>query len=236
MGLGNNTVLLIQLIINVIDNLNKKKITIAVFIDFKKAFDTLDHLILLEKLSKLNLTPNILQWFKSYLTDRSQVTYMNAIKSPIARLTDGVPQGSILDPLLFNLYINDLPSIIQSDMILYADDSVVFASANTLHEACQQVQTDLTGVGTWCKYHKLSINANKTKAMHFGVNDVKSVTDVNIEISQNRMEFVNLYKYLGIHLDPKMSFQHQFKETYKLASFKLLLLKRSDQLLPNLQH
>ena len=90
----------------------------------------------------------------------------------------------------------------------------------------KQVQTDLTGVGSWCKYHKLSINANKTKAMHFGVSDVKSVTDVNIEISQNRIEFVNSYKYLGIHLDPKMSFQHQFKETYKLASFKLLLLKR----------
>ena len=126
-------------------------------------------------------------------------------------------------PLLFNSYINDLPSIVQSDMILYADDSVVYVSANTLHEACQLVQTDLNGIGTWCKYHELS---KKTKAMLFGVTDVTPAIDNNIGILQNRIEFVNTFKYLGIHLDPKMSFHHQFKETYKLASFKLLLLKR----------
>ena len=215
-----------KLITHIIDNLNKKKTTIAVFIDFKKAFDTLNHIILIQKLSKLNLSPNLLQWFESYLTGRSQVTYMNSCTSPIANLTHGVPQGSILGPLLFNLYINGLPNIVRSDMILYADDSVVFASGNSLQEACNMVQNDLIGVGTWCKHHKLSINVNKTKAMHFGVRDVEDVSDLNISISNNQIEFVNCYKYLGIHLDSKMSFNFQFKETYKLASYKLFLLKR----------
>ena len=95
---------------------------------------------------------------------------MNSHTSPSVNLTHGVQQGSILGPLLFNLYINDLPEVIGTNMILYADDSVVFASANTLHEVCQKVQRDLEGVGIWCRYHKLSINTNKTKAMHFGVN------------------------------------------------------------------
>ena len=149
---------------------------------------------------------------------------MNSCTSPIANLTHGVPQGSILGPLLFNLYINGLPNIVQSDMILYADDSVVFASGKTLQEASDLVQNDLNGVGTWCKYHKLSINVNKTKAMHFGVKEIDDNLDLNIAISNNQIEFVNCYKYLGIHLDSKMSFNYQFKETYKLASYKLLLV------------
>ena len=157
-----------KLITHITDNLNKKKAIIAVFIDFKKAFDTLDRLILVQKLSKLNLSPNLLKWFECYLSGRTQVTYMNSCTSPVANLTYGVPQGSILGPLLFNLYINGLPSIVQSNMILYADDSVVFASGNTFQEACSKVQSDLNGVDIWCRYHKLSINVNKTKAMSFG--------------------------------------------------------------------
>ena len=84
----------------------------------------------------------------------------------------------------------------------------------------------LLNVGTWCKFHKLSINANKTKAMHFGAREAEIDVNPNIEITNNHIEFVNSYKYLGIHLDCKVSFQYQFKETYRLASYKLLLLKR----------
>ena len=151
---------------------------------------------------------------------------MNACTSPTANLTHGVPQGSILGPLLFNLYINGLPNVAESNMILYADDSVVFASGNTVQEACNIVQADLNGVSIWCKYHKLSINVNKTKAMSFGEKNIDEMANLNVVISNNPVEFVNSYKYLSIHLDTKMSFQQQFKETYKLASYKLFMLKR----------
>ena len=210
---------------HVIDNMNEKKVTIAVFIDFKKAFDTLNHQILIQKLEKLSITENVQKWFKSYLTNRSQVTFMNGITSPSAMLTHGVPQGSILGPMLFNLYINDLPRVVNSNMILYADDSVIFASSTFSH-ACQIVTTDLLHVHTWCKYHKLSMNANKTKSMYFSVKPPDNMNDIKIQLLDNAIEYVNVYKYLGIQLDPKLSFNNQFSETYKLASYKLLMLKR----------
>ena len=150
---------------------------------------------------------------------------MNSCTSPIAEITHDVPQGSILGPLLFNLYINDLVNSVQSDMILCADDSVVFVTANSLDEAGRALQKDLLNIGTWCKFHKLSINVKKTKAMHFGAKSLEPVVP-NIEITNNGIEFVNSYKCLGINLDSKMSFHYQYKETYKLASYKLLFLKR----------
>ena len=103
---------------------------------------------------------------------------------------------------------------------------MVFASGNSALEAGQLVQSDLTGVGIWCKHHKLSINASKTKAMAFGLKETDDATNLHIVIANNQIESVNYYKYLGIHLDSKMAFNYQFKETYKLASYKLLLLKR----------
>ena len=134
---------------HIIDNMNDKK-TIAVFIDFKKAFDTLNHQILIQKLGKLNLSVNVQNWFKAYLTNRSQVTFMNGITSPTVMLTHGVPQGSILGPMLFNLYINDLSKVVKSNMILYADDSVIFASSTFL-QASQIVTNDLLRVHVWSR-------------------------------------------------------------------------------------
>ena len=93
-----------KLLSHIIDNFNKNNVTIAIFIDFKKAFDTLNHKILLQKLAKFNTSQNLTNWFKSYLTNRSQVTFANGVTSPFASLSHGVPQGSILGPMLFNLY------------------------------------------------------------------------------------------------------------------------------------
>ena len=110
-------------------------------------------------------------------------------------------------------------------MILYADDSVIFASS-TFPQACQIVTSDLLRVHIWCKYHKLSMNASTTKSMYFSVRPSENIDDINIQLLDNVIEYVNVYKYLGIQLDPKLSFNNQYNETYKLASYKLLLLKR----------
>ena len=127
--------------------------------------------------------------------------------------------------MLFNLYINDLPKVVMSNTILYADDSVIFTSSTFL-QACQQANEDLSRVNTWCKYHKLSMNAGKTKAMYFSTKPPDDINDIEIKVSGKNIEYVNVYKYLGIQFDPKLTFNSQFNETYKLASYKLLLLKR----------
>ena len=109
--------------------INDKQITYALFIDFCKAFDTINHNILLKKLSKLGFSQNSYQWFKSYLANRSQCTLANSKLSDDMPLTHGVPQGSTLGPLLFLLYINDLPNITKNCQIkLFADDTVVYVS------------------------------------------------------------------------------------------------------------
>ena len=108
------------------DNLNAHKDTLAVFIDFKKAFETSNNEVLFKKLNRLNIALNLKLLFQSYFTNRRQKTYINDSKSSIQPLKYGVPQGSILGPLFFTIYVNDLPNIVSSNMLLYADDSVIF--------------------------------------------------------------------------------------------------------------
>ena len=127
--------------------------------------------------------------------------------------------------MLFNLYINNLPRVVDTNMILYANDSVIFASS-TFAQASQIVNADLLRVHNWCKYHKLSMNASKTKSMYFSVKPPDNMNDIKIQLMDNVIEYVNVYKYLGIQLDSKLSFNNQFNETYKLASYKPLMLKR----------
>ena len=106
-----------------------------VYLDLKKAFDTVDHKILIKKLSAYGIRGNILNWFESYLSDRQQFVFMNGIKSSTKKVTCGVPQGSVLGPLLFILYINDLSSA--SELlypILFADDTSVFIEGDNLEE------------------------------------------------------------------------------------------------------
>ena len=115
----------------ILDNLYHRKITGAVSIDLRKAFDTVDHTILLEKLKTIGFTSSVLDWFCSYLSNRTQVTVINSSMSQPKPVTVGVPQGSILGPLLFLIYINDLPECLtHCKSILYADDTLLYYSAD----------------------------------------------------------------------------------------------------------
>ena len=174
-------------------SLNNKKYTIATFIDFKKAFDTVDHIILCNKLKYYGLHPDTILWINSYLNNRNQTCKVNGLVSDTAGLSCGVPQGSILGPLLFLLYINDLQEIFHNTKgKLYAYDAVLYASDKDELIAHGKVQQDLHGLANWCNLNKITMNIRKTKAMVFGTKNMQKMTrHYNISIGGDDIHYVN---------------------------------------------
>ena len=194
--------------------MNTNKITISVYIDAMKAFDTVNHEILLKKIYKLGLRGNLGKWLKNYLTNRKQCTIANNIVSELKNITCGVPQGSVCGPLLFLLYINDLPQILNyTHVSLYADDTVIYIHDSDAIHACNLLQHDLTTLQNWCNMNKLTINCNKTKFCIYGMRSlVKKSKSQNIVLSLNNqiLEQVCSYKYLGFALDEHLNFNRHY--------------------------
>ena len=148
---------------------------IGIFVDLSKAFDTLNHNILLQKLISYGIRGSVNDWFQSYLEDREQFVLLNDVSSNKRKITTGVPQGSILGPLLFSVYINDICK--SSDLlrfILYADDTNIFYSCESVDQLCDVVNRELQGVVQWFKANRLSVNLKKTNFVIFGVSPAKT--------------------------------------------------------------
>ena len=148
-------------------NLDDGRRTGVLFLDLKKAFDTVNHNIAIRILSQLELSAIILNWFKSYLSDRKQLTKVNNINSDTKAINCGVPQGSILGPLIFILYMNSLPNhLANCQTFLYADDTAILCSGNNIDEMNNTLCAELTNAAYWMQRHKLSLNYSKTKVMY----------------------------------------------------------------------
>ena len=160
-----------------------------------KAFDTLDHNILLHKLKHYGIQDNALDLFRSYLTERQQYVDFNGTKSNREYITTGVPQGSILGPILFIIYINDIAkSSKQFNFITYADDTTLCC---TLNQNVNNINKELKNVTEWLKINKLSLNVKKTKAMLFHMPQ-KNVIPPNLQINETNIEFVDNFIFLGL--------------------------------------
>ena len=150
---------IITLVERVTKALDTGKYIVGIFFDLKKAFDTVDHSILLQKLEKYGIMGNMHKWFKSYMSFRVQFVEYNNCHSDNKQITHGVPQGSILEPLLFILYINDFSKA--SDLlfsILFADDTSVFIEGTAYSGIMKYMNTELEKVDKWLKSNKLSVN------------------------------------------------------------------------------
>ena len=209
-------------------DINQGYCTVAVFVDFKKAFDTVSHNILLQKLTKLGIHGNLLNLIGNYLTDRAQYTTANSITSNRKSITCGVPQGSFLGPLLFLVYINDICSNLHGTRVrLYADDTVLYKSGEHIIQTGELLQLSLNKLHAWCIKNKLTININKTKIMTFGSRKfIKQHISPTIKIGNEPLDNVQTFKYLGVILDRELKFNAHAQNIYKLATYKVNTLRK----------
>ncbi len=177
-----------------------------VLIDLQKAFDTVDHNILLVKLKAIGLTNGAISWFMSYLSDRSQFVNVNGCNSSARNVICGVPQGSILGPLLFLIYVNDMVNEVTCDLFLYADDSALMVSGRNIHDIELALETSLKNLSSWLEENKLSLHLGKTESIIFGSNrKLKRTTKLNITCNGVAIECKKQIKYLGCILDRFLS-------------------------------
>ena len=215
--------------------INVGNTTLAAFIDLRKAFDTVDLDILRNKLRKAGLRGAVLDWCHNYLTGRSQCTLANDVTSSFLPITCGVPQGSVLGPLFFLVYVNDLQGALDNCKVkLYADDTVIYQTAVDHRVASDMLQASLEKFQIWCKINKLTINAKKTKLMVFGTrNKVKRAKEVRVSINGNQLQLVLSYKYLGILLDSTLNFNKHIASVINTVLYKITLLSKVKKYLRN---
>ena len=182
-------------------------IVITLLIDLKKAFDTIDHRILLRKLYSYGIRGSMLKWMESYLTDRSQYVVFDGKVSQTRGIKCGVPQGSILGPLLFIISVNDICNV--SPMlfkILYADDTCVLISGNHLNDLIDRLNTELISLNNWFKANKLFLNTKKNHFfMIFHRSRIKPNVINKVVIDNHELTQVNSAKYLGVIIDHKLN-------------------------------
>ena len=188
-----------------------------VFIDLKKAFDTVDHDILCKKLSHYGVQHRELSWFKSYLTNRKQFCRVNGVDSDFGDIEVGVPQGSCLGPLLFLIYINDLPQAVRDSTVsMFADDTSICHQSNDLTQLTEAIYNDLRQLDTWLQGNKLSLNVAKTHAMLVCTKQkhatLKSQNeDLKLKIRENELQVVEKTKYIGVQIDCSLDWKEQIK-------------------------
>ena len=214
-----------------LDSMNKRQISLLLLIDFSKAFDMVDHGILLKKLHHYGIRGPPLNWLRSYLRNRKQFVSVNNTDSSTVDITYGVPQGSILGPLLFIIYINDIPEISSfAKFILYADDANIIVTANTLDEVYHHLQCLITNLVKWVYCNGLALNLKKTKYMIFS----RSKVDLPcpLIISQRPIERQEETRFLGVIVDEKLNWSRHVKTILSKMSRYVGIMYKIKKLLP----
>ena len=209
-------------------NIDDGLLTGAVFLDLSKAFDTLSHGILINKLERFGISGSDKQWFTDYLFGRMQTVQYNGAESETKPVFCGVPQGSVLGPILFTMYFNDVPTR-NCKILMFADDTVIYAAEKSQQSVASKLSEDLQLLSPWLENHELVLNLKKgkTEVMLFGTPArLKNLDDLNIKINGVAVSNTRTYKYLGVNLDRSVTFCEHSTKTYKKATSRLRLLKR----------
>ena len=205
---------------HIVSNLDNRNHTIGIFLDLSKAFDTIDHEILLSKLNHYGIRGVAFEWFRNYLSNRKQFVSFNGSASTHLDTTCGVPQGSILGPLLFIIYVNDLIYLQRdSTLIMYADDTNVIISDENFNQLISKAKDVLTRISVWFKVNKLSLNVTKSNYIIFrNKYSNRNYEDIHITIDNSVITRVTHTKFLGILLDDNLSWNTHTAHIANLVS------------------
>ena len=209
-------------------NIDLGQMTGAVYIDLRKAFDTVDHNLLLRKLSYIGVTNWELDWFMDYSRNRTQVVDYQGVLSNPEEVSIGVPQGSILGPLLFILHVNDLSQVVtKCSILMYADDTVLFFSAKQASIIEETLNKELAEIDQWLYENSLFINVSKTEAMLFGTTPkLCGVDSFSINVNGVPLKRVSHFKYLGVVFDERLSWNEHVRYILAKASSRVGMLGR----------
>lgn len=218
----------VKVVNDITEALDKKNHCAALFIDLSKAFDTVDHAILCQRLSDIGLSSHAVGWFTNYLSHRKQCVQFGDLTSNFLTVSNGVPQGSVLGPTLFTIYINDIGFISNAAVHLYADDTILYCFASSITLALESLQTAFDALQSQLSQLRLVLNAEKTKVMLFS--NSKRVTAALPDILSHQgtpIELVSNFKYLGIQLDDCLSFKMHINSLLKKLKLKLSFFFRN---------
>ena len=215
--------------------LDSGSVTCGIFVDFQKAFDTVNHEILLKKLEHYGFRGVINNWFRSYLTDRKQIVVINGFESENKSLLHGVPQGSVLGPILFLIYINDLHRCIKHSITYhFADDTNLLHISKDYKTLQRKVNYDLFSLHKWLTANKISlINEGKTELIYFRKSGIAPT--LNIKLHGKTLVPTKFVKYLGIYLDEFLSGDTQCCELIKKLNRANGMLAKARHYVPDLE-
>lgn len=209
---------------NIYKNLNDKKISVLLSLDLKKAFDVINLDILISKLDNIGIKGNELCWFKSYLFNRKQYVKLNNYASEYATVSNGVPQGSVLGPMLFSIYINDFDNCHESFSVRFADDTSILLSGSNINELQHKANREVEQIANWLSSNKLALNANKTT--YIIISNIKQEVNINIRINNTEIKRVTHFKLLGTILDDKLNFKKHIDLVITKIAYFLYVLRK----------
>lgn len=213
--------------------MDKGNIIGTVLLDFSAAFDLIDHKILLKKLECYGFSEAAVQFFNNYLCDRKQLVYYNGCYSNAQTVKHGVPQGSCLGPLLYSIFTNDLPLVLdKADISMFADDTTIYLAGKTIAEVRTELERELNNIVNWVENNKLVLNVGKTTSIIIGSkHSLRAKPQLNISIKNTIIKQIEEIKLLGVCIDSQLSWDKQVNNVVSKMGRSIAVIRRCSKYL-----
>ena len=222
---------LIEALNKIYKNLDEGKFVLGVFLDLKKTFDTIDHKILLKKLEHYGIRGIVNKWFSSYLLNRKQFTAVNGESSTLSSINTGIPQGSVLGPLLFTICVNDIANSTNLQPRLFADDTNIFAANENITHLIQNTNTELEKIDTWFKANRLKLSVDKTTYCIYSPKKKLLLNTPEVRIG-DVIQKSDSVRYLGLIIDEKLTWEKHIDELGNKINRYASIFRKIRDLLP----